>query len=202
MSHSAPLRTAAYLAFRTGHPLHCAIIVRGPDGGLAVFETGGGDKKTTTLQPIGPRFLKQINTERSAVLWVRPISHPLTTDESNCLTNFATAELGKPLQPNYRFLRLAIPGRPAKPSRDDQHEWFCSELVVQGLLDAGILHTHLAAGSLVPADLFYDRRVNLSDRWSRPCQWTAEHSLPARNPWLAPSVVVEPQDKRPAAPPR
>ena len=53
MSQAAPLHTAFYLAFRTGHPLHCAIIVRGVDGELAVLETGGDDQKATTLQPIG-----------------------------------------------------------------------------------------------------------------------------------------------------
>ena len=136
-----------------------------------------------------------MTNERLAILWVRPIRQPLTEVESHRLTEFAKEELGKPLQPNYRFLRLVVPGRPAQPSHDDQREWFCSELVAQGLLDAGVLHTHLTAGSLVPADLFHDRRVDLSERWSKACEWTAEQHLPPRHPLLAPAVAAEPQDE-------
>lgn len=177
-SHSAPLRTMAYWAFRTGHPLHCGIIVRNAEGRLMLFETGGGDNKTTTLLPIDRRFSEEIQNRKNGMVWVRSIKRSLTTSESARLAAFANAELGKRLQPNYKYLRLAIPGRPTRSSNDGQQEWFCSELVVQGLLDAGTLQTHLPAGSLVPADLFYDRRVNLGDRWSPPCQWTPHAVLP------------------------
>jgi hypothetical protein len=198
MSHTAPLRTAAYLAFRTGHPLHCALLVRSPDGVLAVFETGGGQKKVTTLQPVARRFHEHLTTERDPVLWIRPIRRPLTSEESARLTGFALAELAKPLQPNYRYLRLIIPGRPTHASRDGQSQWFCSELVAQGLIEAGLLQTRLPAGSLVPADLFYDRRIDLSAVWAAPCQWTEVQHLPTNYPRLAPVVVAEPAG--PAAP--
>lgn len=171
-SHTAPLRTMAYWTFRTGHPLHCGIVVRSSEGKLLLFETGGGDSKTTTLSPIDERFAEDLEKRRNARISIRPIRTPLSDEESARLTTFAEAELGKRLQPNYKYLRLFIPGRPAKASNNDHAEWFCSELVVQGLREAGAFETRLPAGSIVPADLYYDRRVNLADRWAKPSAWS------------------------------
>jgi hypothetical protein len=68
-------------------------------------------------------------------------------------------------------LRLFIPGRPAAQSHAGQEEWFCSELVVQALKEAGILRSTLSAASIVPADIFHDKRFDLSPRWHQPKEW-------------------------------
>jgi hypothetical protein len=191
MSTAAPLRTAAYIAFRTGHPLHMGMIVRHTDGTLGVLETGGGESKVTTIRPIDERFAEHVSQYRNAVLWVRRIDRPLTEEESQRLTAFAEAQVGKPLLPNARFMRLFIPGRPATPSHADQRKWFCSELVVESLREAGIIDTRLASASIVPADLFHDRRVDLSGRWSPAQEWTPEDHLPEHRPRLAPPPTME-----------
>jgi hypothetical protein len=49
-------------------------------------------------------------------------------------------------------------------------------LVVQSLREAGIVRTDLSSASIVPADLCYDKRVNLSARWLAPKQWMSEVS--------------------------
>ncbi len=93
LSRAAPLRTVAYWAFRTGHPLHVGMIVRRSDGCLALFETGGGSSKLTLLQSIRPRFAEQLSHLGGKIL-IRPVSRPLSYEESTRLTSFAESQVG------------------------------------------------------------------------------------------------------------
>jgi hypothetical protein len=186
LSARAPLQTFGYLLVRTGHPLHSGMVVRRIDGTLALLESGGNREDTTVL-PLAWRLAQHKCQYDGSVIWVRRIRRPLAPCESDRLTWFAEAQHGKPFVSDLRFVPMVIPGRPARPSSAGQKKWFCSEIVYQAALSAGMIdELPISAGSTVPTDLFYDRRIDLSPLWGAPQEWTPRPLLPQQRPALAP----------------
>ncbi|MEQ8786907.1 MAG: hypothetical protein RIC55_11435 [Pirellulaceae bacterium] len=185
LTAKAPVQTLGYLLVRTGHPLHSGIVVRRIDGTLAVLESGG-DRENTTVWPLASRLARHKCQYDESVIWVRRIRRELTPCESDRLTAFAEMQHGKPFVSDLRFVPMVIPGRPARPSSAGQQKWFCSEIVYQAAVSAGLLELPISAGSTVPTDLFYNRRIDLNPLWGPSEEWTPHARLPDKRPALAP----------------
>lgn len=184
-SSISPSQVFFYALARTGHPFHSGLVVKRIDGVLAVLESGSA-KEATTLKPIDERLAEYKCSYRGSVFWVRRNTRPLSPCQSDRLTWFAEKQVGKPFVSNLRFVQMAVPGKPSPPDYPDQEKWFCSEIVWAALESAGMVYSPLPAGSLVPTDFYYDRRIDISARWLPPQEWTPEPQLPRRRPWLAP----------------
>ncbi len=175
----------------TGHPTHSGLIFARPDGSLAILEGGPND----TVHCRALSWLEHLK-EYEAVgrVWIRRRAVPLTPEQSARLTEFAMAQDGK----RFALGRLAIQitifrtrgplrtffvGRP----HGNRNSYFCSELVTESLVAAGLLDPETARPSATyPRDLFFDRSINLyinrhlklAPDWDPPARWVSH--LPER----------------------
>lgn len=174
-------------------PHHSAIVFARPDGSLAVLEAGPFNSLTVTGWDVMYHLLAYEGSER---VWVRKRRCPLTPDQSWRLTQFCTAQVGKP----FATLRVAgqlTPFRSRGPCRTeyvgqpqgDRRAWFCAELVVEALVAACLLDAETARpAATYPRDLFFDRspnpwldcHLNLSSAWAPPALWTSK--VPGTSP--------------------
>ena len=136
-----------YKIARTGPPYHSGIVVKKPDGQLAVLEAGPDD----TLHVFVLDLIPRLHTFKG-ILQVRRVKRCLTPEESARLTAFAEAQKGK----KYAKWRLILQGSPIKtrggPLREslahtlyDRKRWLCAEIVVTasalvGLTDGDWIH--------------------------------------------------------------
>jgi hypothetical protein len=169
-----------------GHPHHSGIVVARPDGRLAVLEAGPYYTPRIRVLDIGPH-LEKCNA-MGETIWVRRRRTPLTCEESERLTAFALRKDGNlfaiirqgaqltPLRCRGQW-RIYYMGRP-HPNRS---RYFCSELVTESLVAAGLLDAETARpAATYPSDLFFDHsanrflneHLNLSDGWYPPARWT------------------------------
>ena len=123
-------------------------------------------------------------------MWVRRRAVPLTPEQSARLTEFALSCDGK----RFGIGRLALqltplrtrgPVRTAfvgKPHGLDRQSYFCSELVVEAMVYAGLIDGRTARPSATyPRDLFFDASINryldkhlkLYPDWDPPARWTS-----------------------------
>ncbi len=181
----------------TSHPTHSMIVFAFPDGRPGILEAGPHDSlKVRTLEAL-PHLLSY---ERDGRVWVRQRAKPLSPEQSARLTEFALAVDGR----NFALLRLAgqlTPLRSRGPLRTyflgrpqglRHRDFFCSELVVEAAVYAGLLDPQIARPSATyPRDLFMDRSVNLylnrhfrlAPDWEPPARWTS---------WAPPELVAQP----------
>jgi hypothetical protein len=170
------------------HPHHSAIIIARPDGSLGVLEAGPHDSmRIKILDPITSMKEYELHGE----VWVRHRATPLTEEQSKKLTEFAVQQEGKrfaiirqgaQLTP-FRSrgpLRTWIFGRPSGP---DRSAYFCSELVAEALVAAGLIDAETARpAATYPRDLFMDHSYNLyinkhlklAPDWDPPAHWTSQ----------------------------
>src|SRR5262249_27651199 len=128
--------------------------------------------------------------EAEGRVWVRRRACPLTPEQSAKLTefalavdgrNFALARLGGQLTP----FRSRGPGRTAfvgKPQGPDRNNYYCSELVAEACVYAGLLDARtMRPAATYPRDLFMDHSPNLwlnkylklAPTWDPPARWTS-----------------------------
>src|SRR5262249_50431537 len=135
---------------RAGHrragaadPHHSAIVFARPDGTLGVLEAG----PFNTLYVTGWDVMDHLSAyEKSERVWVRRRRCPLTPEQSRRLTEFCSAQVGKPFA-TWRVLGQLTPLRSRGPCRTeyvgqvrgDRKAWFCAELVVEALVAACLL---------------------------------------------------------------
>jgi hypothetical protein len=167
---------------RSGPPFHAAVVIREPNGRLAVLEAGPNDTWCVYILPLPERLAAYPGR-----IWVRQLKVPLTPEESARLTNFATDQTGK----GFAFGRVlfAATFRPAPNCGKlfgrtclDRPRWFCSELVVAACVVAGRMDPKIvSANCIYPRDLFLDRSVDFSSTWDMPLLWSEHPSsgLPA-----------------------
>jgi hypothetical protein len=128
--------------------------------------------------------------EKEGRVWVRRRACPLTPEQSARLTEFALAvdqrqfALGR-LAWQLTPFRTRGPIRTAfvgKPHGLEQNSYYCSELVVEACVYAGLLDPRTARPSATyPRDLFMDRSPNLylnkhlklAPAWEPPARWTS-----------------------------
>src|SRR5438105_6267521 len=93
--------TALFKIAGTGPPLHMGIVVRKPNGRLAVLEAGPDDTVWVDLRDLVPR-LHQFTNDYSGDITIRRAREPLDRFQSAALTHFAMAQNGK----RYAVVRL------------------------------------------------------------------------------------------------
>jgi hypothetical protein len=179
---------------RVGHWLaggagvhHSGIIFLRSDGRPALLEAGPFTSlRVETLDPCTHMRKHVCAGDR---VWIRRRCLPLTPEQSARLTAFAEAQEGKP----FAAVRLAAqvtPLRSRGPLRTwfvggphgDRRSYFCSELVTECCVAAGLLGAATARPSATyPRDLFFgrslnpylDRHLGLEPGWLPPARWTA-----------------------------
>jgi hypothetical protein len=170
----------------TSHPTHSAIVFARPDGCLAILEGGPHDTLFCRALDWLPHLCSY---EAEGRVWIRRRAVPLTPEQSARLTAFAMAQDGK----WFALGRLAIqltPFRTRGPLRTaymgkphgDRFSYFCSELVTESCVAAGLLDPETTRPSATyPRDLFFGRSLNpyldkhlpLAPCWDPPARWTS-----------------------------
>lgn len=194
----------------TAAPQHSGVVVRRRDGRIALLEGGPFNSLHCRLLDLEPHLAEYTEKER---VWIRQRKVPLTCEQSWRLTVFAEMVDGNCFAVG-RLLRQATPLRARGPIRTHflgkphaahfepdgsragiRKSYYCSELVTEALVAAGVLDPETARPSATyPRDLFFgrsincylDKHLNLCD-WYAPARWTlcpgTEHPLKVR-PWL------------------
>ena len=177
--------TCGYLLARSGHPFHAGLVVRRNDDTLALLEACGDRCRSVSITPLKPRLLDYLDSNTAALIWVRARKRPLAAQQSAMLTQFAELQNGKP----FGYFRLAtylLPIRPRLAAKPDQSSWYCSELSVAALESAGLLDGDVPSSSILPNEIFHNRRINLNDGWLPAKAWAPHQQLADRRPLLAP----------------
>lgn len=171
----------------TSHPTHSMIVVAMPDGRMGILEGGPHDTlKCRVLDALPHMF----SYEAEGRVWVRRRACPLTPEQSERLTEFALItnerdfslrRLTVQLTP-FRTrgpIRTAFVGKPNGPDRD---AYYCSELVLEACVYAGLLDAQTTRpDATFPRDLFMDHSPNLylnkhlklAPAWDPPARWTS-----------------------------
>jgi hypothetical protein len=169
-----------------GEPHSSMVVVRRHDGTLATLEAGPNDTFFCDVLDMLPHL--QEYTCKGPV-WVRKRCTPLTCEQSACLTEFAMAAKGKRFALGRLGLQLT-PFRTRGPVRTEyvghphglRSSFFCSELVTEALVAAGVLDAAIARPSATyPHELFFDKSLNrylnqnfsLAGCWEPPARWTS-----------------------------
>jgi hypothetical protein len=177
----------------TSHPTHSMIVFARPDGTMGILEGGPHDTlKCRDLDAL-PHMKSYENEGR---VWVRRRAVPLTAEQSARLSEFALAADGQ----QFALGRLAVqltPLRTRGPIRTalvgqphglDRPSYFCSELVVEACVYAGLFDRFTARPSATyPRDLYMDHSVNLylnrhlklAPCWDPPARWTSWTNCPS-----------------------
>ena len=166
----------------TGPPTHCGIVLCMPDGEMAILEAGAGNRLDVTVMPLN------FPHEGYKGVYVRQRKVPLTVEQSAQLTDWAMAVCDKrvgvarfPMQLTPFRLRGPVRTEFVGKPRGIRSTYFCSELVVEACVAAGLLDAETCRpGATYPRDLFFDhsnnpylnRHFNLSDGWLPPALWT------------------------------
>jgi hypothetical protein len=185
------LATTDSWLMRRGHqlagaasPHHSGIVFARPDGSLALLEAGPHN----TAYVSGLDVFDHLHWYEGHQVWMRQRRVPLTPEESARLTAFATPKVGLPFA-SLRLIGQVTPFRSRGPIRTwffggphgERRNYFCSELVVECLVAAGLIDPACARpAATYPRDLFCDRSPNwflnakfsLSGGWYPPARWT------------------------------
>jgi hypothetical protein len=170
------------LAFR---PHGSGIVVALPEGSLGILEAGPNDTLWVGISPLLPHLHEY---HEKGEVWIRKRKTPLTCEQSAALTEFALRQNGKHfalwrLAGQLTVLRSRGPIRTyfmGKP-QGDRRDYFCSELVTESCVAAGLIDPACARpAATYPHDLFTDRSLNpflrrhfsLADCWEPPARWT------------------------------
>jgi hypothetical protein len=166
-------------------PNGSAIVFARPDGSRAVLEAGPNDTLWVSTLDLLPH-LKEYADEGK--VWIRRRRVPLTPEQSARLTEFALAVEGK----RFALTRLGAQLTPfrargplrtyfvGKPKGTSRRAYFCSELVSEACVAAGLLDPKRTRPSATyPHDLFFGRSYNLfvnthcdvNAWWHPPARW-------------------------------
>jgi hypothetical protein len=178
-------RVTHYLALAFD-PNGSGIVFARPDGSLAVLEAGPNDTLWIGAPDLLPH-LKEYADEGK--VWVRKRRVPLTPEQSRRLTEFALAQDGK----RFALQRLGLQLTPfrsrgplrtyfvGKPHGGGRRSYFCSELVCEACVAAGLLDPERTRPSATfPHDLYYGRSYNpfidshldVNAGWFPPARWS------------------------------
>jgi hypothetical protein len=179
-------------------PNGSGIVFRRPDGSLALLEAGPNDTMYCRHLDLLPHLKEYGDVGK---VWIRRRICPLTPEQSDCLTAFALEQDGKWFALQRLGLQLTIfrtrgPLRTCfvgKPHGSSQRSYFCSELVCEACVAAGLLDPERTRPSATyPHDLFYgrsynpyiDRHLDINAGWYPPARWT---DVPAETvaPWTS-----------------
>ncbi len=183
----------------TGAPQHSGIMVALPEGQVALLEAGPHNCLHCGLSEAVGQLESYAGFER---VWIRRRTVPLTPEQSARLTAFAI-DVHRKRFAFWRMLAQTTPLRSrsfltwgAGSPRGERSTYFCSELVTEACVAAGLLDPKTARpAAMYPRDLFFghskctfiDARLDMS-AWAPPARWTSrpgsEPAFPKRYPYL------------------
>jgi hypothetical protein len=201
-----------HLVVHSGAPHHSGIVFALPDGRPALLE--GGPDNTQYLRVLDLAHQLEFYSTQKRV-WVRQRCVPLTPEQSYRLTVFALAAADRhfaevrmvlqayPLTKVKGPIRTRLFGRPyaahfdpADPEAGMRKKYFCSELVTEACVAAGLLPpVTTRPQSMYPRELFFGTsripfiRHHLDmAAWLPPSRWT---SCPGSEPALEPRPFID-----------
>jgi hypothetical protein len=180
-----------------GQPHNSGIVVKRPDGSLALLEAGPNDTLYVRRLDLLPHLAEY---SRKGPIWLRRRAVPLTPEQCAKLTAFAEKQDGK----RFALIRLGAqltPLRSRGPFRTyvvggphgDRCSYFCSELVTESCVAAGLLDPATTRpAATYPHELFFDTSLNfylrhhfrLAPCWDPPARWMP--SVPSDAPLAEP----------------
>lgn len=166
----------------TGPPFHTGMIVKRPDGCLALLEAGPNDTDNIYLLDVLPRL-----QAFKGLIRIRRLKYDLSPEQSAAMTHFAVEQEGK----RYAAWRLLLQGTPFRargPLRSrlfgatkvNRDSWLCAELAIAAGTVAGIFNPQLIYSNCTyPIDIV-DNSVHpeLSHVYLDAVVWSACPSLP------------------------
>ena len=185
LDHSTFWRVTHYMALAFD-PNGSGIVFARPDGSLAILEAGPNDCMWVRTLDVLPHLKEYADIGR---VWIRRRRVPLTPEQSCRLTEFALAQDGK----RFALMRLGVQLTPFRsrgplrtyfmgcPHGGDRRSYFCSELVSEACVAAGLLDPKRTRPSATyPRDLFYgcslnlflNRHLDINEGWLPPARWT------------------------------
>jgi len=176
---------------RAGHWLvggggvhHSGIVFRRSDGRMGLIEAGPFN--SIRVEVMDPIEHMRDHIRAGERVWMRRRRLPLTEEQSARLTAFVERQEGKPFAV-LRLMAQVTPFRTRGPLRTwfvggpngDRDAYFCSELVVESCVAAGLMDAATARPSATyPRDLFFGRSLNIYldehlrlDDWDPPACW-------------------------------
>lgn len=173
----------------TTHPTHSMIAFAHPDGRVAILEGGPHDTLKCRVLEAVPHLASY---EAEGRVWVRRRACPLTAEQSARLTEFCLAVQDR----DFSIRRLAVQLTPlrtrgpfktrwvGKPHGTEREAYFCSELVAEACVYAGLLDPRTTRPSATyPRDLFFGASKNpwlnrhlkeMNGPWDPPARWTGK----------------------------
>ena len=164
---------------------HSGLIFVRPDGRLGLIEAGPFNE--LVVQVMDPYQHMSNHVAHGTCVWVRRRRVPLTPEQSARLTAFTAAHEGKPfallrgLNFMTPFSRRGVLRTPfVAHVHGDRPRYFCSELVVECLVAAGLMDGETARpAATLPRDLFFghsgnpylDSHLNMEAGWYPPARW-------------------------------
>jgi hypothetical protein len=185
LDHSIFWRVTHYMALAFD-PNGSAIVFARPDGSLAILEAGPMDTMWVRTLDLLPHLKEYTDIGR---VWIRRRRVPLTPEQSQRLTEFALAQDGK----RFALFRLGVQLTPFRtrgplrtyfvgcPHGGNRRSYFCSELVSEACVAAGLLDpARTRPSATYPRDLFFGRSFNcfldhhleINEGWFPPARWT------------------------------
>lgn len=160
----------------TKPPFHVGIVVKKPDGSMAVLESGPDD----TLHVYILEAERRLHTFKG-VLQVREAKRALTPEQSASLTKFAVEQEGK----RYAMWRLLLQGTPFKSrgrfrtklfgaTYECRSRWLCAEIVCSAENLIGFFDGKLIKGTdTYPLDIVDDHLYDLAPYFHEAATWSA-----------------------------
>jgi hypothetical protein len=168
-----------YYLGQTSAPFHVGIVIKRPDGHLAVLESGPDDTLNVKILDVSERMHGFMHDFQCGNLQVRQCKEMLTPEQSKALTDFAVKNEGK----KYAWMRLLMQGtyfrkRGAWFTESyattylNRKSWLCCEIVVAaahlvGLIDGKVVRAEIT----YPMDIVDDHRYDLSPNYTPPAYW-------------------------------
>jgi hypothetical protein len=168
-----------YSIAETAAPFHVGIVVKRPDGNLAVLEAGPDDTLHVFVLDITPRMNEFLKDFPKGNLQVRQCKACLTPEQSKALTDFAVRNDGK----RYAWLRLLLQGTHFRrrgtwreeawaTTRLSREAWLCCEIVVSAAHLVGLIDGKVVKGETTyPLDIVNDNRFDLSPNFGPAYYW-------------------------------
>ena len=177
----------------TSHPTHSMIVFALPDGRPAILEGGPHDTMRCRVLEAVPHMATY---EAEGRVWLRRRACPLTPEQSARLTEFCLYVNGR----DFSIRRLAAQLTPfrtrgpvktwfvGKPRGPDLDAYYCSELVCEACVYAGLMDAATTRPSATyPRDLFFGDSKNpylhrhigaMNGPWDAPARWTCNPITP------------------------
>lgn len=162
-SNSSPIRTIIGFATKSD-VTHVAPVVKGTDGELVLLHAAIGGTQLVDARQYVDKYWGRVA--------VRQLKTPLTSAESQAMTDFACQQVGKRYTPLKELRQLAkLAANPAANALEgnlnifEQRRWHCSNITAAAFQAAGRVDAAIDSRLVMPAD-FFCRWVG--DQWKDP----------------------------------